>query len=107
MSAARRPLARADSNASAIRSTPFNSGRSGGPAPAEVLERLGQVLVSPTRQADQIELARPVRQRPGERVRALERRDDPLEARRERERLERLLVGDREIARASAVPQPG
>ena len=42
-----------------------------------------------------------VRERPGDRVRALERRDDPLEPRRSRERVERLVVGDRDVARAA------
>ena len=72
-----------DSNASAIRST-------AGHARPRCVERLGQVLVAAAREADEVELARAVGERPGERVRALERRDDPLEPGGQRERVQRL-----------------
>ena len=49
----------------------------------------------------------PFGQRPGERVGALERRDDPLQPRGQCERVERLGVGDRDVAGAAAVAQPG
>ena len=39
---------------------------------------------------------------PGDRVRGLERRDDPLERGEPREGGERLVVGDRDVARAAA-----
>src|SRR5436305_99327 len=69
----------------------------------EFLQRLGEILVTAAREADQIERAWTVLDCPGDRVRALERRDDPLEAGGPRERLECPIVADR----ALQVPDEG
>ncbi len=56
-----------------------------------------------TRIVDARRLACAERQRAGERVRALDRRDDPLGAAEQRERLHRLGVGDRPVLRAAGL----
>src|SRR3954447_7680949 len=87
MTAARLPL---PANAAAIRSG--------------TLEHLGEVLVAAPRKGDEVELAAArVGERPRERVRGLERRDDPLEPRDLPERVDRLVVGDRHVAGAALV----
>ena len=67
-------------------------------------EHLGQVLVAAAAEADEdqlrVELARA-----RERVRRLERRDDPLGAREVAERGERLLVGRADVLGAAGVAQ--
>src|SRR5437588_2754443 len=79
ISAARRPSALAEANASAIRSSPLNE-----------LQRFLEVLVPPSRQTDQVELRVDVRaEHPGDCVRALERRDYALQRRQAREPRER------------------
>src|SRR5690242_20741942 len=112
ISAARRPLARALANASAMVSIPVGApitviGTWPPSALAHRLERLGQVLVAAPGQADEIKLGVRVGQRPRDRVRALQRGNDPLQPRRALERVERLRVGDREVAGAALVAQPG
>src|SRR5581483_12288066 len=57
-------------------------------------------------EADDVKLARAVAKRPGERVRRFERRDDALKPRAALERLERLAIRNREVARPAGVPQP-
>src|SRR3954463_5716918 len=66
---------------------------------------LGEVLVTAPAQADQVEVAGRLLQHPGHGMRALERRDDPLDRRQLVEGGDRLLVGDRLVARAAAVAQ--
>ena len=63
-----------------------SSGRRARSRPTQLVERLGQVLVAAAGEADQIDRARrasdaPGAQHPGDRVRGLQRRDDPLELR--------------------------
>src|SRR3954451_11988515 len=61
-------------------------------------EYLGEVLVAAARQRDQVELAVVgVGEHPRERVRGLERRDDPLELRHAPEGGDRLVVGHRHV----------
>src|SRR5260221_12976397 len=79
----------------------------GTPSPAGHAKHLGHVLVAAPRQvhehqrvaAERVALA----QHPGERVRRLERRQDPLEPCERLERLERLGVGDAVVAREPLV----
>src|SRR3954454_15617292 len=92
ISAAALPPAAAGAKASAIRSGPPG-------------KDLREVLVAAARQADQVEIAVALLEHPGERVGGLERRDDPLDRRELHERGDRLLVGDRLVARAPAVAQ--
>src|SRR4051812_16076076 len=76
---------------------------------AEPRERLGEVLVPPAGQADEVELRRFLRaraERPGDRVGGLQRGDDPLQLGDAAEGGERLLVGRRDVARAARVAQP-
>src|SRR4029077_5380852 len=96
ISAARLPLA---ANAAAIRSTPSM------PRALGLVEHCGKVLVAAPGQADQVELAVALREHPSERVRGLERRDDPLQARELAKARERLGVGHGLVARAAAVAQ--
>src|SRR5437588_4255486 len=95
ISAARRPSARADSNASAMRSAP------------EMRQRLLEVLIPPARQTDQVEVAGAMVERPGDGVRALERGDDPFQTGGALESSQGVRVGDRAIRCAPRVPQPG
>src|SRR4051794_30724843 len=69
---------------------------------------LGQVLVAAPTQAQQVAVgvARDVED-VVERVRGLERRDDPLEPGDLAEGGQRVVVGDGDIARAAGVAQPG
>src|SRR5690349_3483368 len=91
MSAARFPLSR---NAATIRSV--------------TAEYLGEVLVAAPRQRDEVQPAVAwIRERPRERVRGLERRDDSFEARHPAEGSDRLVVGHGHIAGAPLVAHPG
>src|SRR3954470_20285066 len=90
MSAARLPW---PANAPAILSTP--------------LKDFGEVLVPAPGEAHEVQLGGRGVQQPGDRVGGLERRDDPVAGRQLAERRDRLLVGDRLVARAAAVAQPG
>src|SRR3954464_14241636 len=67
---------------------------------------LGEVLVAAARQADEVEVAFGLLQHPRDRVRGLERRNDPVAGRELAERRDRLLVGHRDVARAAGVAQP-
>ena len=69
-------------------------------------DRFGEILVSAAGQADEIKLAGCARERPGDRVRGLERRDDPFQPRGAHECFERLNVGDGDVARPTRVAQP-
>src|SRR4051794_23985116 len=88
MSAARLPC---PANARAMRSGP--------------VKNLCEILVTAPGQADEVEIALGLLEQPGDGVRGLERRDDALGRRQLAEGRDRLLVGDRHIARASAVAQ--
>src|SRR4051794_22497654 len=68
---------------------------------------LGEVLVPAARQADQVEIALGLLEHPRDRVRRLQRRDDPLDRGQLVEGGDRLLVGDGLVARAAAVAQEG
>src|SRR5258705_13993395 len=68
---------------------------------------LCEVLVAAPRQADQVEVAARLLERPGERVGGLERGDDALDRRQLVEGRDGLLVGDRLVAGAAAVAQEG
>ena len=61
-----------------MRSTPLSRASTGAHGSAE---HLGEILVSATGQAHEVELAVGLGEHPGERVRGLERRDDALQAR--------------------------
>src|SRR5436853_6637444 len=67
-------------------------------------QNLGEVLVASSRQADEDQLGVELL-RARERVRRLERRDDPLGARKAAERSECLVVGAANVLRAAAVAQ--
>src|SRR5437588_6666654 len=109
--AARRPSARAEANASEIRSTPLTAsaplGSRFGPAFfAEQSERLGQILVASPREADEVKLACASREHPGDGMSALERGDDPFQAGARSEGLERLAIRDGLVASPARIPQP-
>src|SRR6202035_1381263 len=113
MNAAFRPSARARAKASAIRSRPVIAltlgdlvelsttkspfvvaGSSLRASLAQQRQRLLEVLVSATREAHEVQLARRrVAQHPRQRVGTLERGDDALQASGPGERFERLSVG--------------
>src|SRR5918999_2822837 len=97
MSAAR-PCSRAAANASPMLSVI-----------AETLDDLGEVLVAAAAQTqERVALApRRIPEQPGDRVRGLERGDDPLQSRELAECLQRLAVGDRLVASPPRVAKLG
>src|SRR5436190_3934798 len=68
---------------------------------------LREVLVTAARQADQVQVAVGLLEHPRDRVRGLERGDDPLDRGELVEGRDRLLVGDGLVAGAAAVAQEG
>src|SRR5918997_6991814 len=88
---------------------------------AEALDDLGEVLVAASGEGQDVVVRRPrhprtrsgggggscVLEKPGDRVRRLERRDDPLEAGKLAKRGERLVVGDRLVTDPADVAQVG
>ena len=101
ISAARRPSAPGRANASAIRSVPVTAGHARSPSSCRAPRR------GPCRRGRRGRRGRArcraVRERPGERVGALERRDDPLERGPVRANAASACgVGDGDVARAAA-----
>src|SRR3954464_11073813 len=98
---AARPSARAAAKAAAIRATPVEAAASVsgiGFEAFQVGDRLREILVATAAQADHVDglvVGSVLRQEPGDRVTGLERRDDPLEARKLAEGANRIVVGDR------------
>src|SRR5918999_1854625 len=93
----------AAANAAAIRSRPVSV------TEAKLREHLGEVLVPAAGEAHQVERvgADGVVEGPGDRVRGLERGDDPLELADAAQRGQGLVVGHRDVAGAPAVAQVG
>ena len=108
---AARPSSRAAAKAAAIRAPAMPHQPSSSPRP---LDDLGQVLVAPAAESVRTSIAArrserggvPFKQ-PGDRVRGLERRDDPLEPGELAEGAQRVVVGDRHVAGPAAVAQLG
>src|SRR3954447_648112 len=89
-----------------IASTPFGGRprrRSSNDAQSRPREHLGEVLVAAPGAADHVAGAVGWKQREVQRVRGLERGDDPLEPRHPAERRKRVVVVDRHVPRAARV----
>src|SRR3954447_7642186 len=99
-------------NAAAIRSSPVRGTagtRSRAGLDGIVREDLGEVLVTPAGEADEVErrAVGVLVHRVVQRVRGLERRDDALQPRDLAKRPQGVLVADGDVARAAAVAQVG
>jgi len=87
----------------------FHDNRFGGSVGGPLLpgKHLGEILIAATGEAHKVQLAIWLGKHPGERVRRLQRGDDALQAGQHPEGRDRVAIGHRLIARASAIAQVG